>query len=74
MLVIAFIAVFIVGAIAGVVVYTMWALHVANLTVEEASQCGNMLIQAGNNRESMIELTIDNGYRYHYDSIILEER
>lgn len=74
MLVIAFIAVFIVGAIAGVVVYTMWALHVANLTVEEASQCGTMLIQAGNNRESMIELTIDNGYRYHYDSIILEER
>ena len=74
MLVIAFIAVFIVGAIVGVVVYTMWALHVANLTVEEASQCGNMLIQAGNNRESMIEVTIDTDGGYDYDSIRLEER
>ena len=74
MLVIAFIVVFIVGAITGVVVYTMWALHIANLTVEEASQCGNMLILAGNNRESMIEATIDTGEGYDYDSIRLEER
>ena len=46
MLVIAFIVVFIVGAITGVVAYTIWSLHIANLTVEEASQCGNMLILA----------------------------
>ena len=74
MLAIAFIVVFIVGAIAGVVAYTIWGLHVANLTVEEASQCGHMLIQAGNNRESMIEVTIDTGEGYDYDSIRLEER
>ena len=74
MLVIAFIVVFIVGAIAGVVVYTIWGLHVANLTVEEASQCGNMLLRAGNSRESMVEVTIDTGEGYDYDSIRLEER
>lgn len=74
MLVIAFIVVFIVGAITGVVAYTIWGLHIANLTVEEASQCGNMLILAGNNRESMIEATIDTGEGYDYDSIRLEER
>lgn len=74
MLVIAFIVVFIVGAITGVVAYTIWGLHIANLTFEEASQCGNMLNLAGNNRESMIEVTIDTGEGYDYDSIRLEER
>ena len=74
MLVIAFIVVFIVGAIAGVVAYTIWGLHVANLTVEEANQCGNMFILAGNNRESMIEVTIDTDGGYDYDSIRLKER
>lgn len=74
MLVIAFIVVFIVGAITGVVACTIWGLHIANLTTEEASQCGNMLILAGNNRESMIEVTIDTGEGYDYDSIRLEER
>ena len=74
MLVVAFIAVFIVGAIVGIVVYTFCGLHVLNMTVDEASQCGSMLIRAGNNRESMIAVTIDNDVEYDYDSIRLEKR
>ena len=74
MLFIAFIAVFIVGAIVGIVAYTFLSLHVLNMTVDEASQCGSMLIRAGNNRESMIAVTIDNADEYDYDSIKLEKR
>ena len=74
MLVVAFIAVFIVGAIVGIVVYTFWGLHVLNMTFDEAGQCGSMLIRAGNNRESMIAVTIDNDVEYDYDSIRLEKR
>ena len=74
MLVVTFIAVFIVGAIIGVVAYTFCGLHVLNMTVDEASRCGSMLIRAGNNRESMIAVTIDNADEYDYDSIKLEKR
>ena len=74
MLVVAFIAVFIVGAIVGIVAYTFLGLHVLNMTVDEAGRCGSMLIRAGNNRESMITVTIDNADEYDYDSIKLEKR
>ena len=74
MLVVAFIAVFIVGAIVGIVAYTFWGLHALNMTADEASRCGCMLIRAGNNRESMIAVTIDNDVEYDYDSIRLEKR
>lgn len=74
MLVVAFIAVFIVGAIVGIVAYTFWGLHALNMTADEASLCGSMLIRAGNNRESMVAVTIDNGVEYDYDSIRLEKR
>ena len=74
MLVVAFIAVFIVGAIVGIVAYTFCGLHVLNMTVDEASRRGSMLIRAGNNRESMIAVTIDNDVEYDYDSIRLEKR
>ena len=74
MLVVAFIAVFIVGAIVGIVACAFWSLHVLNMTADEASRCGNMLIRAGNNRESMIAVTIDNDVEYDYDSIRLEKR
>ncbi len=74
MLFIAFIVVFIVGAIIGGVAYTFYGLHVLNMTADEASRCGSMLIRAGNNRESMITVTIDNADEYDYDSIKLEKR
>ena len=74
MLFIAFIAVFIVGAIVGIVAYTFWGLHALNMTADEASRCGSMLIRAGSNRESMIAVTIDNDVEYDYDSIRLEKR
>ena len=74
MLVVAFIAVFIVGAIVGIVAYTFWGLHALNMTADEASRCGSMLIRAGNNRESMIAVTIDNDVEYDYDSIRLEKK
>lgn len=74
MLVIAFIAVFIVGAIAGIAGEVLFAKHIMNMTLDEMSQCGNMLIAAGNNRESVIELTIDNDGGFDYESIRLEKR
>ena len=74
MLVIAFIVVFIVGAIAGIVGEVLYAKHIMNMTFDEMGRCGDMLIKAGNNRESMIELTIDNDDDFDYDSFRLEKR
>ena len=74
MLVIAFIAVFIVGAIAGIVGFALLGKHITNMTFDEMGRCGDMLIKAGNNRESMIELTIDNDDDFDYESIRLEKR
>ena len=74
MLVIAFIVVFIVGAIVGIIGEVLFAMLISNMTLDEMSQCGSMMIRAGNNRESMIELTIDNDDDFDYEPIRLEKR
>lgn len=73
MLVFAFIVVFVVGAIIGIFGWTMFGKHLLNMTFDEMSRCGSMLINAGNNRESIIELTINDDEGYNHDMIVLSE-
>lgn len=74
MLVIAFIAVFIVGMVVGCICYTLYSMHISNMSLEEMEYVGNMLLKAGNNRESRIELSIDNDDTYYYDEYILKKK
>lgn len=73
MLVFAFIVVFVVGALVGIFGITMLSKHFLNMTFDEMSRCGGMLITAGNNRESIVELTINDDEGYNHDMIVLSE-
>ena len=74
MLVIAFIVVFILGAIAGIGGMIILASKWGNMNFDEICEVGGLMIEAGNNRESRIELTYDGDFGYGYNSVTLESR
>ena len=74
MTVIAFIVGNVLGAIGMLIGLYILALKVTNMNLDELDQCGNLLIEAGNNRESMLELTYDDDFGYGYNSVTFEER
>lgn len=74
MTVIAFIVGIVLGAIGMLIGLFIFAMKVTNMNLDELNQCGNLIIEAGNNRESMLELTYDDNFYYGYNSITFEER
>ena len=71
MVVLAFIAIFIVGVIAGVFGMTYFAQHYLDTTFDEMAECGNLIIRAHRNRECTLTLEKDGET---IDELILEER
>ena len=74
MTVIAFIVGIVLGAIGMLIGLVIFAMKVTNMNLDELDQCGNLIIEAGNNRESMLELTYDYNFGYGYNSVTFEER
>ena len=74
MTVIAFIVGIVLGAIGMLIGLFIFAMKVTNMNLDELDQCGNLIIEAGNNRESMLELTYDDNFYYGYNSITFEAR
>ena len=54
MLVIGLIVGFVLGMVAGTVGVVLFSKKVTNMTFDEMSDCGQLLMDAGNNRESTI--------------------
>ena len=71
MVVLAFIAIFIVGVIAGVFGMMYFAQHYLDTTFDELAECGNLIIRAHRNRECTLTLEKDGET---IDELILEER
>ena len=74
MTVIAFIVEIVLGAIGMFIGLVIFAMKVANMNLDKLDQCGNLIIEAGNNRASMLELTYDDDFGYGYNSVTFEER
>ena len=74
MTVITFIVGFVIGAIGALIGAAAYAMKVANMSPDELEQVTNLIIEAGNNRESMLELTYDDNFYYGYNSITFEAR
>ena len=74
MTVIAFIVGNVLGAIGMLIGLYIFTLKVTNMNPDELDQCSNLLIEAGNNRESMLELTYDDDFGYGYNSVTFGDR
>ena len=74
MAVFTFIVGFIIGAISALIGAVVYTMRVANINLDELEQCSNLIIEAGNHRESMLELTYDDNFFYGYNSITFEVR